>query len=109
MARVRCPHCGEEIVTGTGSFTMLMPIDYSIRLHKIAAKEGVSISSLINNAILDFKKGDAIPLFPPSNLSVGFFITEKAKTRAEALAKIHNTSVRKIIRASIAKAFYTEK
>lgn len=108
MARMRCPHCGGEITPGTGSFTMLMPIDYSIRLHKIAAKEGVSISSLINNAILDFKKDDAIPLFPPSNLSVGFFITEKAKDRATAIAKVSNTSLRKVIRAAIAKAFFTK-
>lgn len=108
MSRIKCPHCGKEVTTKWNTFSMLMPVEYAMGLNKIGQKKGVSASSLVNAAILAVKKTDSLPLNPPSNMSVGYNLSEEAINKAKEIARERNLGVRTVVRSAVAIAYFNQ-
>jgi hypothetical protein len=109
MARVKCPHCGKEVTTKWSTFSMLMPVQYSLNLRKIGTKSGVSVSSLVNQAILAVKKTDSLPLSPPSNMSVGYNLSNEALEKAKKIAEERKLGVRAVVRSAVALMYFNKQ
>ncbi len=105
MGTIKCPHCGKDVNPKWSTFSMLMPVDYAMTLNRVGMKRGVSISSLVNAAILDVKKTDRLPLNPASNKSVGYNLSKEALAYAKKIAEERNIGVRAVVRSAIALAY----